>query len=363
MKCNRYLVFNMYSFENPIVQDDLGFIVGLINWQSFENKTILITGANGHIASYLSFSFAYAIQEGFLRAKIIVNSRNKDKLESLYYPFLSKEWFSIICRDISELCIDEENIDYIFHFAGNASPHFIKLDPVGILKANIEGTFNVCKIAAKLPDCKIIYSSSREVYGENAIDNILTETSFGKIDPLDDRSCYPESKRAAETIIKAYSIQYGVKYAIARIAHCFGPGMKLENDGRVLSDFINDAAHRRNIVLLSSGNALRSFCYISDVIRGLLLIAANKESGAFNLSNEIEEKTILEIATMIAGKVSGVNVEVKAKPIDTSIYTSYPRRPLDCSRLYNLGWSPLVSFNEGIDRTLKTIRLDNYSEE
>lgn len=354
-KYNKYSDSDMFGYNNPIVKDDLTDISHKVDWSRFNNKTILITGANGHIASYLIYSFAYAIDCGIITADIIAVSRNKDKLMSLYAPLTQKKWFSIIVGDVSNPIDYSYEIDYIFHFAGNASPYYISNDPVGILRANISGTFNICELARRNTDCKIIYASTREVYGDNKLDQSLTETSFGALDPLDRRSCYPESKRAAETILEAYHNQYRIKYAVTRIAHCYGPGMKLANDGRVMSDFINNAVSCNDIVLNSDGKALRSFCYISDVITALLIIASDEsDNSVFNLSNETEEISILELAEKIASAKGDIKVIVKAREVDASLYCNYKRKPLDCSRLNALGWHPTVKLHHGITRTLQS---------
>lgn len=345
----------MFGYDNPIVKNDLIEITERINWSEFDNKTILITGANGHIASYLTYTFAYAVEHKIIKADIIAMSRNKEKMETLYNPFIDEGWFSMSVNDVSNPINIDKSIDYIFHFAGNASPFYITNDPVGIIKANIGGTFNICELARQHHGCKIVYASTREVYGANERDEVLGETSFGSLDPLDSRSCYPESKRASETILEAYHNQYGIEYAVARIAHCYGPGMKLDNDGRVMSDFINNAVKHQNITINSDGKALRAFCYISDAVTALLAIAsAGGSNGAFNLSNETEEISILELAENIASLTGGIDVTVRARTVDASTYCTYKRKPLDCSRLTALGWHPTIRLRQGLARTLNS---------
>lgn len=344
----------MDTFQSKVIIEDLKSLYKSINWNCFKQKTVLITGANGHIATYIIFLFAYANEHGKADIQVIVNSRNKEKLQRLYSQYTSKEWFSMEVCDVTELNPKARSIDYIFHFAGNASPYFIANDPVGILNANITGTFRVCEIAKKYRGCKVIFASSREVYGDNDIAESLTETSFGKIDPLAPRSCYPESKRAAESIIQAYHLQFGIRYDILRIAHCYGPGMKLENDGRVMSDFLNFAKKKQNIILNSTGQALRSFIYITDVIRAILLIARRPESDVWNLSNETEEVKVLDLAKIIAQISGDITVKVEPKHNNQLVYTSYKRIPLDCSKLNNIGWYPEIDLFTGISKTISS---------
>lgn len=345
----------MTLFDSHIIISDLEYLSAVTDWSPFAGKTILITGANGQIAAYLAYSFLYAIEKRKLDATIIVLSRNSEKLKNLYSFFTGRKYFHLLATDVCEKIDYKKNIDYIFHLAGNASPYHIQTDPVGILKTNIEGTFNIAELARQKTGCKIIYASTREVYGQNDTEKALSEKSFGNLDPLAARSCYPESKRAAEAILEAYRNQYGVKYATARIAHCYGPGMNLTNDGRVMSDFLQQALSGNDIIIHTDGSALRAFCYITDVISGLFAIATDdSDTTAFNLSNETEEISILDLAYIIAGKTPGIHVKVMKKTIDPDRYCSYKRIPLDCSALTALGWHPEISLKDGIHRTFNS---------
>ncbi len=343
----------MMSFDNFVVASDLKHICDRAKWNAFDGKTILITGANGHIATYLIYAFLFAIAAGKLNAVIIALSRDGKRLQERYARFVCLPYFSMLAADVAGNINLTEHVDYIFHFAGNASPYHISTDPVGILKANILGTFNVAELARCKADCKIIYSSTREVYGRNDNEERLSEKSFGCLDPMLSRSCYPESKRASETILASYNRQYGVKYGVARIAHCYGPGMNLVSDGRVMSDFIGNALGDGNIIVHSDGSMLRAFCYVTDVIRGLLIIAAdNDPARTFNLSNETEEISIIDLASLIAGYVPGTRVTVMKHAVDSSKYCIHKRIPLDCSAIMELGWRPEVSLEDGLNRTI-----------
>ena len=179
----------------------------------------------------------------------------------------------------------------------------------------------------------------------------MDEKAFGALDPLDYRSCYPESKRAAETLLKSYRLQYGVAFNTVRIAHSYGPTMKLENDGRVMADMMGDVVAGRDIVLKSSGEAIRSFLYITDAILGLFAILFHGEEGkGYNLANEREPITIRELALKIANlqkglKVSSINSEEGRKG-----YCNYQRIPLDTTAIESLGWKVQVTLDEGIRR-------------
>lgn len=349
----------MFGYNNHIVQADLQEITSAsIQWEAFQDKTILVTGANGMLATYLVYTFLYLVEKKGLDIKIIALSRSLDKSRELYREFLDTPYFKILHQDICDPIEYPGSVDYIYHFAGNASPYYIKNDPVGIMKSNLLGTFNIMEFARCKENAKVIFASTREVYGETSFNVLSEDNSFGKLNPLDNRSCYPESKRAAETILKSYFIQYGVKSVIARIAHSYGPGMKIDNDGRVMSDFICNAVHGRDITLMSDGSAVRSFCYLSDAILGLMRITLYGCVGeAYNLSNETEPKPIREIAELISRSFPERNIHLQTAEITKKKqegYCNYPRVALDTRKVEKLGFAPQVSLEEGIVRTIKS---------
>ena len=358
MRYNKFLDSKMDKilFSNNVVRKDIEEISAEFTfWNKFNNQTILITGANGHIASYIAYTFAFQIINRGLNAKLLLLSRNFDKLKKRFGHLISPN-IKLIVHDISEELDFNEHIDFIYHFAGNASPYYIKTDPVGIMRANIIGTMNVAELA-RTNGSKIIFSSSREVYGQTEGLALLKEEDFGKVELLDARSCYPESKRAAEAILNSYRLQYNVPFVIARIAHCYGPEMKIGNDGRVMQDFISNAVNNEDIIIKSDGQALRAFCYITDVISCLLILSINGVIGeAYNISNEDEEITIAELANKIASITGNINVQLKGSDSDSSLYCSYKRVGLNCSKAKRLGWNPRIGLESGLTKTIMSFK-------
>lgn len=323
----------MFDYNNPVVQKDLEDICHVsIPWFNLAGKRILVTGANGMIATYLVYMIMHLVQKYKMNIKVIALSRNKQKAENLFGLFLNDPHFILLIQDICCPIDYAGKVDYIFHFAGNASPHFIQNDPVGIMKSNLLGMVNVLEIAREKEVEKVIFASTREVYGKNEIDNLLSEDSFGYIDCLDERSCYPESKRAAESLCKSYYLQYGVNFNTARIAHTYGPGMKLLNDGRIMADLIKCVVDNQNIVLKSTGESLRAFCYVSDTIVGLFqILLFGKRAEAYNLANEMEEISIRSLAKMLIEMYpeKKLNLEYKLPENQSSAYCNYQRVRLD----------------------------------
>lgn len=320
-------------------------------WEHLDGKTVLVTGATGMLASYVTWLLLSLREQAGIRVSVIALCRDAQKAEAYFGPFAGKPYFRLLLQDVCEPIPCEGPVDYVFHLAGNASPHFINTDPVGIMKCNLLGTMNVLEFARACRAKKLLFASTREVYGKNEAALRLDEQAFGALDPLDDRSCYPESKRAAETLLKSYYLQYGVPYNVVRIAHSYGQTMRLENDGRVMADLIGDAVAGRDIVLKSRGEAVRAFIYVTDAVVGMFTVLFKGETArAYNLADETEPIRVKELARELAAlrKVRVVVSEGEQKG-----YCAYRRTALDTSAIERLGWKPEVSLREGISRVLR----------
>ena len=352
----------MFCYKNPIVQNDMKEMINtFISWDRLDGKYCLVTGANGMIATYLIYLLISLVREKGLDIHIIALSRNRKKSEELFVDFLDDSHFELLIQDVCEPIRIISRLDYIFHFAGNASPFYIKNDPVGIMKSNLLGTINVLELAREKEVDRVIFSSTREVYGENRSETSLTETSFGRMDCMESRSCYPESKRAAETLCKSYFLQYGIGFNSVRIAHTYGPGMRLENDGRVMADLLSFVVKGNDVVLKSKGKALRAFCYITDTLLGLMYVLFYGEnSSAYNLANETEEVSIYSLAEMLIGLTpgKGLRIQYDIPENNSNVYCAYVRVGLDTSKLERLGWRPSVPLCMGIERVVKCCNND-----
>ena len=347
----------MFEYKNMVVQEDLKQMAEEhLDWHQFDGKTILVTGATGMLATYISYFLLYLKEEKGIELKLIALCRTKSKAEKTFFNFLDKPYFDLVLQDVCDSIQYDGSIDYIFHLAGNASPHYINSDPVGIVKSNMLGTFNVLELAKEKHTSKVIFASTREVYGKNEEENSLTETSFGTIDPMENRSCYPESKRAAETILRSYFLQYGVNFNALRIAHSYGPGMNLHRDGRVMADLMGNVVDGKDIELKSTGEALRAFCYITDAVTGIFYAALKGEPGeAYNLANETEEISIRDLAQMLVSLRKDKELKVIFNIPNTNTgYCNYKRVGLNTDKLEKLGWKPIVDLKEGCEKTIKS---------
>lgn len=344
----------MINLSNKIVLSDIREIINAkLPWKEFDGCNILITGINSMIGTYLVYFFDLISKEIGINCKIYGLTRTIDKSKELFRGI--NDNLIYIVQDVTEPIKTDVRFDYIFHFAGNASPKAIINTPADVVDANVKGAYNVLDLALKNRPKRLVFASTREVYGKSEVER-LTEHSFGSIDTMEPRSCYPESKRAVETLLNAYYLQYHIPSQCIRIAHSYGPGMKL-NDGRVMSDLIGDAVSHRDIILKSTGEAERAFIYLSDTVKGILTIALLGENGkAYNLSNETEETKIRDIAEFIANQV-GVSVKYELNDSNNG-YCNYKRVGLDNSMIALLGFSPSVNLKDGIIRTLESFCLN-----
>ncbi len=327
-------------------------------WRELDGKTVLVTGATGMLASYVTWLLLYLHEHAGINVSVVALCRNRQRAEQYFGSYVGKSYFSLLIQDVCEPIAYEGQLDYVFHLAGNASPHFINTDPVGIMKCNLQGTINVLELARQKQVSKVLFASTREVYGKNEDAELLNESAFGTLDPLDARSCYPESKRAAETLLKSYRLQYGVDFNTIRIAHAYGPTMTLENDGRVMADLVGDVVAGRDIVLKSSGEAVRAFLYVTDAVVGMFTVLFHGETAkAYNLANETEPVSIRELAQRLAASRNDKTIRVVVNEGDQKGYCAYRRTALDTTAIGHLGWKPRVSLGEGITRVVSSFTL------
>jgi UDP-glucuronate decarboxylase len=346
----------MINYKDLVVQDDLKTLYGsTINWNALKNKKILVTGATGMLASYFSFMLMYLNDHHNYGIQIILLARKKENLDCVFGNNVN--YITAIIQDVSNEIKFDGEIDFVLHAAGAASPYYIINDPVGIIKANTLGTLNVLELAKKAKTKKVMFTSTREVYGKVEGKEEIEESDTGTFDPLDIRSCYPESKRIAETLLKSFSLQYNIPFNALRIAHSYGPGMQIKNDGRVMADFLNSAVEQRDIQLNSSGNDERAFCYITDAVDAMFrVMIEGKTNEAYNIANETEPIKIIELAHLVQS-VSGNQRQVIAGKDQgqRAGYVNYKRVRLNTSKLQMLGWTPKVSLREGLAKTLKSM--------
>lgn len=304
-------------------------------WEKFCGKRILVTGATGLIGSAI-IDIMMARKENY---DIYALGRNKNRAEKRFFNYIKNPFFHFIQHDITKPLPTETNFHYIIHAASDANPIAYGTNPIGIMKANIMGTDNLLSYGLSHHLEKLIFVSSGDVYGEGD-GRIFTEDYSGYVDPLNVRSCYTSSKRAAETLCVAYAHQFGLDVSIVRPSHTYGPYFT-ESDTRCYAQFIRNALQNENIVMKSSGEQYRSWCYVVDCALGILYVALKGEKGeAYNVADENGNVTIRQLAEMIAEIAKKKVVVELPTEIELRGFNPVSKSCFDTTKLRSLGWSP-----------------------
>jgi UDP-glucuronate decarboxylase len=302
-------------------------------------KKVLVTGGAGFVGSHLCDRL---MADGF-DVLCVDNfyTGNRDNIIGL----IDNPHFEMMRHDVTFPLYVE--VDEIFNLACPASPIHYQLDPVQTTKTSVHGAINMLGLA-KRTGAKILQASTSEVYGDPEV-HPQTEDYLGNVNPIGPRGCYDEGKRCAETLFFDYHRQYGTNIRVARIFNTYGPRMH-PDDGRVVSNFIVQALRGKPITIYGDGSQTRSFCYVSDLIDGLMALMETSDdvTGPVNLGNP-REMTIRELAEQII-TMTGSKSELVEKPLPGDDPT---QRCPDISRAKSqLGWSPAVALEDGLEKTI-----------
>ncbi|MBV8808265.1 MAG: GDP-mannose 4,6-dehydratase, partial [Acidobacteriaceae bacterium] len=268
---------------------------------------------------------------------------------------LSNSRFRFIeCNVCAPLDIPD-SVDRVFHLASLASPVEYLQHPIETLESGSTGTRNMLDLAVR-KNARFLLTSTSECYGD-PLEHPQSETYWGNVNPVGLRSCYDESKRYAEALVMAYHRVHNLRTNIARIFNTYGPRMAL-NDGRVVPAFIDQSLKGANLTVFGDGSQTRSFCFVSDLVRGLLLLSESDEAYPVNLGNPVE-MSILEFANEIRARFhNSIGIEFKPLPSDDPKL----RRPDIAKAKRLLGWEPEVSLPEGLTITIDYFRRNQDAQ-
>lgn len=311
--------------------------------KNYSNKRILVTGGAGFLGSHLC-------------EKLLNNGNEVICVDNFYtgakanvVHLLSNSNFEILRHDICFPLYVE--VDEIYNLACPASPIHYQFDPVQTTKTSVHGAINMLGLAKRVK-AKILQASTSEVYGDPAVHPQL-ETYWGNVNPIGSRACYDEGKRCAETLFFDYYRQHKLRIKVARIFNTYGPKMH-PNDGRVVSNFIVQALKGEDITIYGDGRQTRSFCYVDDLINGLikLMNTADEFTGPVNLGNPAEF-SMLELAQKVV-ELTGS----KSKIVFKSLPADDPkqRQPDIALARGKLNWEPKIALEEGLKKTIEYFR-------
>ncbi len=304
---------------------------------NFNNTTNLVTGGAGFLGSHLIENLLNQGEE-----VICIDNYSTGSKENIIEWFNHPK-FEFIRHDITQPIQIE--VDKIWHFACPASPIHYQANPIKTSKTTFLGTYNMLGLA-KRNEAKFMLASTSEIYGDPEI-HPQPESYKGSVNPIGPRSCYDEGKRIAEALTFDYGRTHNLDIKIVRIFNTYGPRM-LPNDGRVISNFIVQALKGRNLTVYGEGSQTRCFCYVDDLIDGILKFMNSDFPGPLNLGNT-SEYTILEIAKIIINKINpDLKIEYHSLPKDDP----YRRRPVIDLAKEKLDWEPKINIDSGINKTI-----------
>jgi len=305
----------------------------------------VITGGAGFIGSHLCDRFVSDGHEVLCVDSLLTGSRRN------FAHLVDHPRFQFVEHNVSEPIEIDGPVDNVLHFASPASPADYLAHPIPTLKVGSLGTHNALGLA-KAKDARFLLASTSEVYGDPEV-HPQREDYWGNVNPIGPRGCYDEAKRFAEAITMAYHRYHGIKTHIVRIFNTYGPRMRL-NDGRVLPNFMRQALRGEPLTIFGRGEQTRSFCYVSDLVEGIVRLLNIEFAEPVNLGNPAEI-TVMQLAEEILSLVEGTQSKI--------VYEDLPqddpkRRKPDISRAQSLlGWQPAIDRSEGLKRSLEYFRM------
>ncbi len=307
---------------------------------------VLVSGGAGFIGSHLCEALLNQKKEVFCIDNLL--SGRKKNIENL----MENKNFHFLQEDVN-FFVFEEKVNEVFHLASLASPVDYFSKPVETMLSGSIGTKNLLDLAVK-NKAKFLFTSTSEVYG-NPLEHPQKESYYGNVNPVGERSCYDESKRFSEALIKSYEKQFGFKGKIVRIFNTFGPKMRID-DGRVVPNFIFQALNNKPLTIYGSGKQTRSFCFISDIIDGILKMMNSDFLGPINLGNP-EEYSIIDFAEKIKKLAGNSPIEFKSALSDDP----EKRKPDISLAEEKLNWMPKISLNNGLKQTIDYFKeMNNF---
>lgn len=320
-------------------------------WHNLHGKNVLITGATGLIGSTI---VEILMTRPLIDFDVYASGRNEERAKSLFQRFWESKNFHFIKHDVTQPLDCSVDFHFIIDAASGANPVLYSTHPVDVMKANFNGVDNLLTYGKNHHLERMVYVSSGDVYGEGD-GRIFSEGYSGYVNPLNIRSCYTSSKRASETLCISYGVQYGIDVVIARPCHTFGPNFT-ESDTRVYAQFIRNILRGEDIVMKSSGEQFRSWCYSVDCASGVLyvLLKGNNRE-AYNIADDNSNISIKELADIIAD-IGGKKVVIEQPDdIEKKGFNLASKSVFDTTKLKSLGWHIQGNIRSSLENTMNCV--------
>ena len=302
--------------------------------------TCVVTGGAGFVGSHLC---DHLLEKGY--SVVCVDNLDTGSLRNIEH--IRSERFRFVNHNITEDVHVEGDVDFVYHLASPASPIDYARLPLHTLKVGAQGTWHMLGVA-KFKRARFLLASTSEVYGDPQV-HPQQESYWGHVNPIGPRGVYDEAKRYAEALTMAYHRQQGVDTSIVRIFNTYGSRMRA-HDGRAIPTFLRQALQDQPLTVFGDGSQTRSFCFVDDLVRGLISLAESGEHLPVNIGNP-DEYTLLQLANAVI-EASGSNSKIVFEPLPVD--DPQVRQP-DITRAREvLGWQPEVSLNDGLRRTIET---------
>ena len=340
---------------NQIQQEDIRQFARTFEMANqLKDSTFLITGATGLIGSTLIHCLL-SLNNGI---RVLAPVRNISKTDGFFSPEEKTQIEFIECNLQESIFSDIQAADYIIHCAAPTSSRYFVSHPAETFDSILTITRNILTYAQRTRPSGLLYLSSLEVYGEIKDDTeSITESVQGYLDPLDVRSSYPMAKRAAETLCHIYSKEYGLNIKIARLTQTTGAGID-SNDNRIIAQFARLAANHEDIVLHTTGESARPYCYTTDCISALLYILLKGENGeAYNVANESTYISARGMAEFLKTNfATDINIQIQLS--DNQGYAPPTKQRLSTNKLESLGWVPQYGLKEIFERLIASMQTE-----
>lgn len=347
-----------------IIREDIDSIIKQSHdWEKLKNANILITGANGYLASYIVYSLLAADEKFELNIVVYALCRNKQKALLKFGEYIEQNNFKLIIQDVQDEIMGEYHFDYIVHAASPANPFIFRKNPYSVISANVIGFDKLLKKTSAWGTKKILLFSSYAVYGDTLPNDGAKETFRGAIDFTDIRYAYHLSKQMVEMMAHSFKKQQEIKISIVRPSIVYGPGM-VYSQRKHVTDFVKNYLCDEDIELKSDGTAVRSFLYIRDATDAFIEILLQDIEGEFNVSSEKSVCSVRELAEIFTTFEKKLNVVMTS---EERLNMGYLKTTNDIgivsnNKIRTLGWRESVSLRDGIQRTIEWAERNQFMD-